>query len=63
MQKYIKLTSNESGDWNIIEVNGVRFASGHSISDYTWLELIRVNFPDCIIETDCISDEAMEDIC
>ena len=59
IENCIKLTTNVSGDWHILEINGTEFASGHSISEYDWLELLRKHF-GCNIETDCISDEEME---
>lgn len=59
MEQFIKLTTCESGDWKILEINGVEWTSGHSISDYEWLELLRKKFC-CNIEVDCISDEEME---
>lgn len=62
MEQFIKLTTCESGDWNILEINGTEFASGHSISEYYWLELLRKHF-GCNIEVNCISDEEMESRC
>lgn len=59
MGQHIKLTTCESGDWQILEVNGTVWASGHSISEHTWLGLLSEHF-DCQIECDCISDEEME---
>ena len=58
----IKLTTCESGDWQILEVNGTEWASGHSIAEYDWLELLSEHF-DCCIERECISDEEMEARC
>lgn len=59
MGNFVKLITCESGDWEILEVNGVEFASGHSIPAYKWLELLR-EYCGCAIETECISDEEME---
>ena len=59
MKKFVKLTSNESGDWQILEIDGVEWASGHSISDIDWLGLLSEHF-DCQIERTSISDEEME---
>ena len=59
MQKFVKLTTCESGDWQILEINGQEFFSGHNIPSYNWLELLRKHF-GCNIETECISDEEME---
>ena len=58
----IKLTTCESGDWHILEVNGTEWASGHSISENDWLELLSEHF-DCRAEYECISDEEMEARC
>lgn len=58
----IKLTTCESGDWQILEVNGTEWASGHSVSENDWLELLREHF-DCHTECECISDEEMEARC
>lgn len=62
MEKFVKLTTNESGDWQILEVDGVEWASGHSISDVNWLGLLSEHF-DCQIESAYISDEEMEARC
>ena len=62
MDKFVKLTTSESGDWQILEVDGVVWASGHSISENDWLELISENF-DGLIERKTISDEEMEARC
>lgn len=59
MNKHVKLTTCESGDWEILEVNGKEWASGHSISVHDWLGLLSEHF-DAQIECDCISDEEME---
>lgn len=62
MKKTITLTTSESGDWQILEINGTEWASGHSISDVDWLSLLGEHF-DCQIEAKCISDEEMEARC
>ena len=62
MDKFVKLTNCESGDWQILEVDGVEWASGHSISEVDWLGLLSEHF-DCMIECVCISDEEMEARC
>lgn len=62
MSKFVKLTNCESGDWQILEVDGVVWASGHSISEHDWLGLISEHF-DGMIECTCISDEEMEVRC
>jgi hypothetical protein len=58
----VKLINCESGDWQILEINGFKWASGHSISEYDWLGLLSEHF-DAQIECDCISDEEMEVRC
>lgn len=62
MENHVKLTTCESGDWCILEINGVEWASGHSISDHDWLEILSEHF-GCRIERECISDEDMESRC
>ena len=59
MEKFVKLTTCESGDWQILEVDGVEWASGHSISEHDWLGLLSEHL-DCQIEYQTISDEEME---
>ena len=59
MDTCIKLTTCCSGDWQILEVNGTEWASGHSITEDEWLEIFKEHF-DCRIERECISDEEME---
>ena len=59
MKKFVKLTTCESGDWQILEVDGVEWASGHSVSAHDWLVLLSEHF-DCQIATERISDEEME---
>lgn len=62
MSKFVKLTNCKSGDWQILEVDGVEWASGHSISEVDWLGLLSEHF-DCMIECACISDAEMEARC
>lgn len=59
MGNLVKLITCECGDWEILEVNGIEFASGHSIPAYKWLELLK-EYCGCAIKTECISDEEME---
>lgn len=59
MEKFVKLTTSESGDWQILEVNGVEWASDHRISENDWLRLIREYFGG-MVEKEVISDEEME---
>lgn len=60
---YIKLTTNESGDWSILEVDcGETFhRSGHSISKWDWIELLEAL--GYTVETESITDEEMEERC
>lgn len=62
MERFVKLTTCESGDWQILEIDGVEWASGHSISAHDWLGLLSEHL-DCQIECKCISDEEMEARC
>ena len=62
MEQRIKLTNCESGDWQILEINGTEWTSGHSISDVDWMGLLSEHF-GCQIEAVCISDEEMEARC
>ena len=59
MENFVKVTTCESGDWQILEINGTRWASGHSLSDNDWLGLLSEHF-DCQIEMCCVTDEEME---
>ncbi len=59
MEQFVKLTTNKSGDWHILEINGKVWASGHNISENDWLGLLSEHF-DCFIERTHISDEEME---
>ena len=62
MENFVKLTTSESGDWQILEINGTEWASGHSISCNDFLGLLSEYF-NCQIEAVCISDEEMEARC
>ena len=62
MENFVKLTNCESVDWQILEINGAVWSSGHSIPDHDWLGLLSEHF-DCQIECACISDEEMELLC
>lgn len=55
----VKLITCESGDWNIVEVDGKEFVGGHTISDHDWLGILAECF-DADIEVVCISDDEME---
>lgn len=56
----IILTTNESGDWAILEYKDFKL-EGHQISDEDWIELL--NLLDYEIEEKEISDEEMEEMC
>lgn len=62
MDTFIKVTNCESGDWQILEVNGTVWASGHRLTEHDWLGLLSEYF-DCMIECHCVSDEEMESMC
>ena len=55
----IKITTCDSGDWTIVEIDGEEVTSGHSID---WVELIKEFFIVHVVE-ECISDEEMEERC
>ena len=48
------------GNWEILECNGFK-ASGHSISEHDWCDLLRYLGHD--VEEKEISDEEMEELC
>ena len=58
----IELITCPSGDWEILKRNGRVFASGHSIRNHEWLELLYSLDGFTIHETE-ISDEEMEKMC
>lgn len=53
----IELITCESGDWEIVKVNGLTIDSGHSID---WPEVIK--FLGYNFKEEYLTDEAMEDI-
>ena len=57
----IKLTTNESGDWSILEYDGCFEASGHSLSNSDWIDLLK--YLGYEVEQKEISDEEMEEMC
>lgn len=59
----IKLTTCESGDWEILEadIGGDFRASGHSIRNHDWIALLKVLGYE--VEEETISDEEMEGRC
>jgi hypothetical protein len=54
----VRLISCESGDWDVLEVDGEVYHEGHSIPDSVWLQLVEMLGAET--ETEVISDEAME---
>lgn len=58
----IQYIACDSGDWAVLRIKtdeGDTEYSGHDISYYTWLEVIR-DYLNCNIDIKCISDEDME---
>lgn len=41
MKDIIRLITNESGDWEVLLLNGNVYEEGHDIPTYTWINLIR----------------------
>lgn len=58
----VKITTCDSGDWTIVEIDGKEVASGHNILTYDWKEIIEEYFGINVTE-ECISDEEMEMRC
>lgn len=58
----IKLISCESGEWEILELNGETYSSGHRMENYDWINLIKT-LTGIKIEKVTISDEEMEGLC
>ena len=56
----VEFFTNESGDWEVLLVNGgdVFAVDGHSISAYDWLELLKII--GCDVSEKEVSDEDME---
>lgn len=55
----LELIRCESGDWQVLKLNGEIFAEGHSIRNEDWITLINELFGIDILEKE-ISDENME---
>lgn len=54
----VELITCDSGDWEVLKLNGKVFEEGHSIPSYAWLELLSVfNVESNEVS---ISDEEME---
>lgn len=58
--KKIKVTTNESCDWTILEYDGCYEASGHSLSNRDWIKLLE--YLGYEVEQVQISDEEMENM-
>ena len=58
MKDTVSLTTNESGDWEVLSLNGEVYAEGHDISTDTWIDLIHDLGHKGIIEE--VTDEEME---
>lgn len=59
MNHKVRLTTCDSGDWNVLEVDGEFFAAGHTFSEYDWLDLLNlVGIQAIRIQ---ISDKEMEE--
>lgn len=58
----IKLISCESGDWEILELNGETYSSEHKMENDDWIRLIKT-LTGIEIEKVTISDEEIEDLC
>jgi len=56
----IKLTTNESGDWAILEYKDFKL-EGRQIREYDWIDLLE--YLGYKIEDKEISDEEMEELC
>lgn len=56
----IILTTNESGDWAILEYKDFKL-EGHKIREYDWIDLLE--YLGYKIEDKEISDEEMEELC
>lgn len=58
MSDTIKLVTNESGDWEVLFLNGEIYCEGHSIPTCTWLNLFRELGHE--VSTKDLTDEEME---
>lgn len=56
----VSFTTCESGDWSILQYEDFE-ASGHSISEHEWLNLLR--YLGYEVNEETISDEEMEARC
>lgn len=58
MSSTIRLISNESGDWEVLLLNGEVYEEGHDIPTHTWMNLIHGLGHEVSIEE--VTDEEME---
>ena len=54
----IELITCDSGDWEVLKIDGEIFAENHRLSSYDWVRFL--NKLKCEIEEIEISDEDME---
>lgn len=57
MKNTIRLISNESGDWEVLLLNGEVYEEGHDIPTHTWMNLIHDLGHEVSIED--VTDEEM----
>lgn len=55
----IEFITCDSGDWEVLRIDGEVYDEGHSICLDTWLSLL-ARFGTAMVTEDCISDEDME---
>jgi len=58
MKDTIRLVTNESGDWEVLLLNGEVYEEGHDIPADTWIDLIHDLGHEASIED--VTDEEME---
>lgn len=58
MDDTIGLVTNESGDWEVLLLNGEVYYEGHNIPAFIWLNL--VNELGYVVNTRELTDEEME---
>ena len=58
MKNTIRLITNESGDWEVLLLNGEVYEEGHDIPTYTWINLIQDLGYKASVEE--VTDEEME---
>ena len=58
MGNTINLVTNESGDWEVLLLNGEIYYEGHNIPTFIWLNL--VHELGHVVSTKDLTDEEME---